>query len=64
MDLGRPTAAAQQFDRARELAPENALNWIGLIRALRAAGDPQAEVWLERSPAEVRAALTPAGPPR
>lgn len=64
MDLDRPTVAAQQFDRARELAPENALNWIGLIRALRAAGDPQADVWLERSPPEVRAALTPAGPPR
>lgn len=64
MELDRPTAAAQQFDRARELAPENALNWIGLIRALRAAGDPQAEVWLARSPPEVRAALTSAGPPR
>ena len=64
MDLNRPTAAAQQFDRARELAPENALNWIGLIRALRAAGDPQSEVWLERAPPEVRAALTSVAPPR
>jgi tetratricopeptide (TPR) repeat protein len=64
MDLERPTAAAQQFDRARELAPANALNWIGLIRALRAAGDPQAEVWLERAPPEVRAALTSGRPAR
>jgi tetratricopeptide (TPR) repeat protein len=64
MDLERPTVAAQQFDRARELAPANALNWIGLIRALRAAGDPQAEVWLERAPPEVRAALTSGRPAR
>jgi tetratricopeptide (TPR) repeat protein len=63
MDLGRPSFAARQFDRARELEPENERNWIGLIRALRAAGDPQAEVWLERAPPAVRAALTSALPP-
>jgi cytochrome c-type biogenesis protein CcmH/NrfG len=64
MDLNQPTFAAQQFDRARELEPENPRSWIGLIRALRAAGDPQSEVWLERAPPEVRAALTSVTPPR
>jgi tetratricopeptide (TPR) repeat protein len=64
MDLGRPTFAARQFDRARELEPGNERNWIGLIRALRAAGDPQSEVWLQRAPPEVRAALTSSAPPR
>jgi tetratricopeptide (TPR) repeat protein len=64
MDLDRPESAARQFDLARELDPGNELNWIGLIRALRAAGDPQAEVWLERAPAQVRAALTTVEPPR
>ncbi|MGH7506209.1 MAG: tetratricopeptide repeat protein [Longimicrobiales bacterium] len=62
MDLERPEAAARQFDRARELAPDDELNWLGFIRALRAAGDPQAELWLERAPPGVRAALTSATP--
>jgi tetratricopeptide (TPR) repeat protein len=65
MDLGRPAFAARQFDRARELEPGNDRNWIALIRALRAAGDPESEVWLQRAPPEVRAAIgsdtTPAG---
>jgi tetratricopeptide (TPR) repeat protein len=57
MDLSRPAVAAERFDRARELDPENVASWIGFIRALRAAGDPAAEVWLERAPAEVKAVL-------
>lgn len=57
LDLGRPESAVQQYRRAQELAPGDDLNWIGLIRALRAAGDPAAEDWLRRAPPNVRAAL-------
>lgn len=57
LDLNRAPAAVQQFRQAQELDAENHLNWIGLVRALRAAGDPEAERVLQRAPAEVRAAL-------
>jgi tetratricopeptide (TPR) repeat protein len=58
LDLGRPSAAVERFRRALELEPEQLTSWTGLIRALRAAGDPEAEVMLQRAPPEVRAALT------
>ena len=57
LDLGRPAPAAEQFRRAQELDPTEPLAWIGLIRALRAAGSPEADVWLVRAPEEVRSAL-------
>lgn len=57
LDLDRPESAAAQFRIAQELEPDNDRSWIGLIRALRAAGDPEAERVLERAPATVRAAL-------
>lgn len=57
LDLGRPQAAAQHFRAALEAEPENTRNWIGLVRALRAAGDPGADELLRRAPPEVRAAL-------
>lgn len=57
LDLGSPRSAADQFERARALEPEEPANWIGLIRALRAAGDPSAEARLREAPAEVRAVL-------
>jgi tetratricopeptide (TPR) repeat protein len=55
MDLNRPQAAAEQFRRALTDQPDVAANWIGLIRALRAAGDPAAEDLLRRAPPDVRA---------
>ena len=58
MDLGQPQLAIQHFRRAQELDPEEKLNWIGLIRAMREARDPGAEQVLQQAPAEVRAALT------
>lgn len=58
LDLNRPEPAVQQFRQAQELEPDEDRNWIGLIRALRAAGDPEAEVVLRQAPASVRAALT------
>lgn len=57
MELDRPRAAADQYRRAVELEPNRALNWIGLVRAMRAAGDPRAEDMLRRAPAAARAAL-------
>jgi predicted Zn-dependent protease len=58
LELGRPESAAQQFEHARTVAPADARNWIGLVRALRAAGDPRAEQVLREAPAEARAALS------
>jgi tetratricopeptide (TPR) repeat protein len=57
LDLQQPQYAVERFRRAQELNPDATLNWIGLVRALRAAGDPSAEVVLQQAPAEVRAAL-------
>ncbi|MEX0891192.1 MAG: tetratricopeptide repeat protein [Gemmatimonadota bacterium] len=57
LDLDQPRRAAERFDRARELDPDNIAGWVGFIRALRAADDPAADVWLGRAPAEVKAAL-------
>lgn len=57
MDLGQPASAAARYRRAVELEPEQELNWIGLVRALRAAGDPTAEDVLQRAPPGVRATL-------
>jgi tetratricopeptide (TPR) repeat protein len=63
MDLNRPDAAVPRFRHAVELEPEEHASWIALIQAMRRANDPEAEEWLRRAPAEVRAALT-AAPPR
>jgi tetratricopeptide (TPR) repeat protein len=63
MDLNRPDAAVPRFRQAVELEPEEHASWIALIQAMRRANDPEADEWLRRAPAEVRAALT-AAPPR
>ncbi|MBI4408425.1 MAG: tetratricopeptide repeat protein [Gemmatimonadetes bacterium] len=57
MNLNRPMQAAEQFRRALEADPEDEKNWIGLIQALRAAGDARAEEYLRRAPPSVRAVL-------
>jgi tetratricopeptide (TPR) repeat protein len=56
-DLRRPDQAIEQYRRAVELDPEASANWLALIRALRAAGSPEADEWLRRAPPEVQAAL-------
>jgi tetratricopeptide (TPR) repeat protein len=57
MDLEQPESAIQQYERALEHDPDSELSWAGLIRALRAAGDPRAERLLERAPPSVRESL-------
>lgn len=61
MDLDRPDAAVRQYERALEQEPEEVRNWAGLIRALRARGDPRAEELLRDAPPEVQAMLGPPG---
>ena len=57
LDLGAPLPAIERFRRAQELEPEAVASWVGLVRALRAAGDPSAEAVLARAPAEAQALL-------
>lgn len=57
MDLNQPAAAARRYQAAIEIEPENARNWVLLVRAQRAAGDPGAEATLQRAPEEARALL-------
>jgi tetratricopeptide (TPR) repeat protein len=58
MDLRQPGAAAEQYRLAVNADPEEKLNWMGLVRALREAGSLQAaEQMLKRAPPEVQAAL-------
>jgi tetratricopeptide (TPR) repeat protein len=57
MDLNQPAAAARRYQAAIEIDPENARNWVLLVRAQRAAGDPGAEATVQRAPEEARALL-------
>lgn len=57
VELDRTSAAIEQFQHAVELEPDEPLNWVGLIQALRLAGDPAADEWHRRAPAEARAIL-------
>lgn len=57
MDLGQPASAARRYQAAIEIDPENARNWVLLVRAQRAAGDPGADATLQRAPEEARALL-------
>ncbi|HEX6639526.1 MAG TPA: tetratricopeptide repeat protein [Thermoanaerobaculia bacterium] len=50
--------AVRQFEQAVELEPGEEANWIGLVRAMRLAGDGRAESTLARAPAAARALLT------
>jgi tetratricopeptide (TPR) repeat protein len=54
LDLDRAEAAVEQFRQARQIDASDERNWIGLIRALRAAGDPRVEDVLREAPESVR----------
>ena len=57
MDLKKPGPAVEAYRRAQEVEPSDARNWVGLVRALRAAGDPSAAEVLKRAPREAQAQL-------
>ena len=57
MDMKRAMPAVEAYRRAQEIEPGEPANWIGLVRAMRAANDPGAEQVLERAPAEAQAVL-------
>ncbi len=58
LQVGRAPEAAERFREALRLDPEAADGWVGLVRALRAAGRAEAaERVLERAPPEVEALL-------
>jgi tetratricopeptide (TPR) repeat protein len=62
LDVGRADAAVGRFRSAVERDSESAEGWIGLVRALRESGQPEAaERVLARAPAEVRALLQRGG---
>lgn len=55
LDLGRARSAVDQFRRAVEADPEDAVNWTGLVHSLRQSGDSAAAAeWLRRAPEEAR----------
>jgi tetratricopeptide (TPR) repeat protein len=63
LDAGQPEAAARRFQEAVRLDNSSEAGWIGLIRAMREAGEAEgAERVLRQAPAEVRA-LVPSIPP-
>lgn len=64
LDAGRPADAVERFRSAVLLDPDSVEGWIGLIRALRAAGrEDAAQRVLATAPPEVRALLTGARQP-
>jgi Tfp pilus assembly protein PilF len=51
LDLDSPEPAARQFQRAVEIDPDESLNWMLLVEALRRSGDADAAAeWLRRAP--------------
>ena len=57
MDWGQPSLAAKRYQEAIDIEPEKARTWVKLVRAQRAAGDPNAEATVQRAPEEARALL-------
>jgi tetratricopeptide (TPR) repeat protein len=63
LDAGQPDAAVRRFREAVRLDGDSEAGWIGLVRALRAAGDhAAAEQAIRDAPPEVRALLPPTSP--
>ena len=57
MEIKQPAAAARRFQEAIDIDPDDPRNWVWLVRAQRAAGDPNSEATLQRAPDEARALL-------
>ena len=58
LDLNRPADAVRYFQKAQKLQTDDQANWFWLVRGMRAANDPNAEVVLQEAPPEVRAAMS------
>ena len=54
LDSGRPVEAVRAFRRALDVDQENERAWVGLLRAMREAGMPQAERAREGAPVAVQ----------
>jgi cytochrome c-type biogenesis protein CcmH/NrfG len=57
MDLNRPATAVTAYRQAQEIDGSDVATWVGLVRALRAAGDPSADEVMRQAPAEAQAKL-------
>jgi tetratricopeptide (TPR) repeat protein len=57
MVLAHPDLAAKQYRVAQTNDPGNPRFWVKLVRALRAAGDPEADAVEQQAPEEARAML-------
>jgi hypothetical protein len=57
MAAGQPAKAAIEYDAAIRAEPNEKLNWLALVQALRAANDPRVEDVIQRAPADVQASL-------
>ena len=57
MVLAHPDLAAKQYRIAQTNKPDNPRYWVKLVRALRAAGDPEADAVAQQAPEEARAML-------
>lgn len=57
MDWSQPSLAVKRYQEAIDIAPDEARTWVKLVRAQRAAGDPNADATLQRAPEEARALL-------
>ena len=58
LETGQPEVAVDRFRRSLEIDETSSAGWLGLVRALRAAGrDEEAAQAITEAPAEVRALL-------
>jgi cytochrome c-type biogenesis protein CcmH/NrfG len=54
MDLKQPASAVIAYRQAQALDPAAVVTWVSLVRALRAAGDPSADLVASRAPREAQ----------
>ncbi|HEX9107898.1 MAG TPA: tetratricopeptide repeat protein [Longimicrobiales bacterium] len=58
MAAGKPGPAALEYERAVKAQPDEKLNWMALVQALRAANDPRVDQVIQRAPADIQPLLT------
>ncbi len=62
MAAGKPEQAALEYNRAVKAQPDEKLNWMALVQALRTANDPRVDQVIQRAPADIQPALTAVPP--